>query len=168
VGGFEVGVAGVVEVDAVLRAPFEFEEDGEDAEAAAGFGGVEEGVDAGGGCCSDIEEAAGEEAVAEADFELAGVGGAVGEVIAEEGGEGVGDVVVKALFMEVEEGVDLGAGGEGAEGDGEIGISVPSAALGFGAVEFCENDAEGSDVVEIFSEDLFIVVELFAEMAPSF
>ncbi len=142
------GVAWVEEGFAGVAGPFDFSEEGEDAWAAGGDGGVEHGVDAGDGGGADVEITDGEETAVEAHFDgeaLAGEGG--GEVGGHEVAEGVRDVGGEALAVAEEEVFAFCVDDGRADAEVGVGVAAEDAALAFGELEVLEVEAERLDEV---------------------
>ncbi len=142
------GVAWVEESFAGLAGPFDFCEEGEDAGAAGGDGGVEHGVDAGDGGIADVEVADGEETAVEPHFDgeaLAGEGG--GERGGDEVAEGIRDVVGEALAVAEEEVFAFSVDDGWADAEVGVGVAAEDAALAFGELEVLEVESERLDEV---------------------
>lgn len=164
------GVAWVEESFAVLACPFDFSEEGEDAWAAGGDGGVEHGVDAGDCGEADVEVADGEETAIEAHFDgeaLAGERG--GERGGDEVAEGVRDVGGEAGAVAEEEVLAFCVDDGWADAEVGVGVAAEDAALAFGELEVLGVEAERLDEVRGggVGEGDGVSEEVWAEVAPA-
>ncbi len=171
VAGFDGGVARVEIAAAGLPGVGNFVEEGADAEAAGGGGGLEHGIDAGAGIRAEIEIADGEQltlGIGQTDFAaFAGFRGGGGG--GKEDAQGVRDVGFESFAVAEKEGFAPGVDLGGADFDAVIGVLFEDSPVPGGGLEIRQDQAQGLDAVpaSVFIQGKTVTEKAAPEMTPA-